>query len=152
MWHKEIFGMEDEESWEEYDDEESWEEDGWEDFVPDESVKNYWNSVPEVSRVSELMTPYDQDWWQCGDIRVIDDAGETVYTGPKWVRCAYQVECGQIVTSQQVSDNGGCPGCGGKKLVAAIKLRQEEIEEIQAGRVPLCEWERELVFGEQPEG
>jgi hypothetical protein len=89
------------------------------------------------------------DWVECVDIRVIDDAGEVIYNGPRWFRCARD-EC-RILVTQGMIHQGGCH-CGNRRLKPAYKLTEAEIHRLQMpGEYELAKWEKELIFGKEAE-
>ena len=84
------------------------------------------------------------DWKECEDIRVLDDDGHVIYSGPRWMRCA-RAECGGLVTHGMIR-NGGCP-CGRMRVVAAWKLSATEKAMLKRGHYPLLDWEYKAIHG-----
>ena len=87
-------------------------------------------------------------WKDCEDIRVLDDAGNVLYAGPRWMRCT-RMECGGLVTHGMVR-NGGCP-CGQRRVVGAYKLSSTEQWKLKRGHYALLPWEYEAIHGRPPE-
>lgn len=93
------------------------------------------------------MEPGDKpiSWQDCDDIRVLDDDGQVVYAGPRWVRCA-RAECNSLVTHGQIQQAGGCI-CGMRRVVPAWKLTSTEKAGLKRGYYPLLNWEHEAIHG-----
>ena len=86
-------------------------------------------------------------WYDCEDIRVLDDEGDIIYVGPKWLRCAGP-GCGNLVTHGGFEQTEGkCPECGWRRVVPAGKLKPKEKTALKKGRYPLVEWEQRLING-----
>lgn len=85
------------------------------------------------------------DWWECGDIKVYGDAGEVLYSGPKFVRCE-EWGCKEIVTDGQIKAHGACK-CGNRRFRTCTKLTAREKRRFLEGKYLLSEWEHKLIFG-----
>ena len=91
--------------------------------------------------------PNTIDWTDCNeDIRALDDNGNVIYSGPKWIRCAH-IDCGELLTHGMIEKHQrGCV-CNGRRVVAVRRLKPEEIEGLQSGKYPLTQWEHDLIHG-----
>jgi hypothetical protein len=88
-------------------------------------------------------------WSECHDLEVYDDAGDLLYAGPRYFRCARQ-ECCHLVTHGMVRQ-GGC-WCGNRKLLVALRLTTEEKSRLKRGYYPLLDWELACIQPTLPEG
>lgn len=86
------------------------------------------------------------DWWECGDIKIYTDAGDVMYSGPKFVRCT-EYGCQEIVTDGQIREHGAC-ACGNKRYRSCRKLTETERKGMLNGAYLLSEWEYQMIFGE----
>lgn len=89
-------------------------------------------------------------WADCEDITVLDDDGQVIYNGPKYLRCKRD-ECKELVTHGLIHEHGAC-WCGNRRLGVALRLTQAERALVKRGFYPLCAWERELIKPSLPPG
>lgn len=88
-------------------------------------------------------------WSKCEDVRVLDDDGAVIYSGPKYLRCK-RSECNGL-TTHAMAHQGGC-WCGNRRLGVALRLTTEERSLLKRGYYPLCAWELELIKPTVPPG
>lgn len=87
------------------------------------------------------------EWFDVADIKIANDDGEVIYYGPNWLRCSFGA-CGILVTAKmRERSNSFCPRCEGNRFIPARFLSNTEKQDILGGRLPLSEWEHEMVFG-----
>jgi|GEM_PF-3833780 len=87
--------------------------------------------------------PGEAHWDVCEDIKVFDDEGKLIYTGPRYMRCG-RPECLQLVTHGQIA-LGSCV-CGNRRLRPALMLSEQERLGLRRGAYVLCPWELVAVF------
>ena len=84
------------------------------------------------------------NWYDCVDIEVIDDDGNIIYDGPKFIRCTYVADCGFVVTQGYLQEHGCCY-CGGRKFAPARVIKPEERERLLSDETPKTEWEAMMI-------
>lgn len=87
------------------------------------------------------VTTYDLE---CYEVRVWDDDGQTIYQGPRFVRC---YDCRVLHTIREINEEGGCKACGVTKFKPAFKLTPQEKIDLVGGVYKMHPWERAILEG-----
>ena len=81
---------------------------------------------------------------ECFDVRVRDDDGNIIYSGPRFLRCQ-RIDCGALVTHGMIQELGSCM-CGSRRMRAAVNVMPEEKTAIENMALPMLPWERECMY------
>lgn len=83
--------------------------------------------------------------WECRDIILYGDDGRAVYNGPRFLRCTYEAECGELMTHGRLQAQAGRCSCGGNRFRPARKVLPHEREAILMGTIALLDWEQDII-------
>ena len=94
-----------------------------------------------------MKLPYWAD--ECPEVILTEKVDGTDYKGPAFLRC-HDNSCRTLHTVSMLKANQGCDVCRTNKFVAALRLRQSEVEWLMGMKNQLSDWERRLVNSTDP--
>lgn len=113
--------------------------------APSQVGRRRWQEKWEPLKVDEARAQINLE---CFDVRVRDDDGVVIYSGPRFLRCQ-RIDCGALITHGMIQELGACM-CGSRRVRAAVNIMPEEEAALSNFTLPMLPWERECMYVTAP--